>query len=250
MDAATTTEWPDFVDELDRWQAAGRVASLWWRDDDAVMPTPALDTLFALADAVPLGLAVIPALVRRELAEILPSHVHVLQHGWRHVSHAASGRKCEYSDERDAALVRAEIEAGRARLGGFFGQRLASIFVPPWNRMAPRFLSVLAEAGICMVSGMASSKTPPLPPGLARLDVHVDLTAWRDGRGFVGTETALCGLIEWLGRARREGGSHPVGLLTHHLVMDPPTASFIEQLLAVTRDHAAARWMSPAEVAA
>ena len=42
------TGWADLDAELDRWKAAGRAATLWWRDDDATRPTPALDRLLAL----------------------------------------------------------------------------------------------------------------------------------------------------------------------------------------------------------
>ena len=40
-----TQPWQDLRDELDRWAEAGRTATLWWRDDDAVMPGPLLDRL-------------------------------------------------------------------------------------------------------------------------------------------------------------------------------------------------------------
>jgi hypothetical protein len=40
-----TGKWPDLVAELDRWGETGHVASLWWRDDDAVAPTPVLTAL-------------------------------------------------------------------------------------------------------------------------------------------------------------------------------------------------------------
>jgi hypothetical protein len=57
-----TAGWPDVVDELDRWRDAERVATLWWRDDDAVAPSARLDRLVTIAGKVPVALAVIPAL--------------------------------------------------------------------------------------------------------------------------------------------------------------------------------------------
>ena len=48
--------------ELDRWDAEGLTATIWWRDDDLQRPTPALEPLLAMAEAtewVP-GLAVVP----------------------------------------------------------------------------------------------------------------------------------------------------------------------------------------------
>ena len=81
--------WPDVVDELDRWRDAGRVATLWWRDDDAVAPSAMLDRLVTIAGTVPIALAVIPAEAESELVVWFsraarsaagPSLV-VLQHG-------------------------------------------------------------------------------------------------------------------------------------------------------------------------
>ena len=61
--------WQPLVEELARWQRAGRKAELWLRDDDAVDPTPALDRLLDLTGefAVPVTLAVIPALTDEKL---------------------------------------------------------------------------------------------------------------------------------------------------------------------------------------
>jgi hypothetical protein len=132
--------WSDLTAELDAWGAAGRTAGLWWRDDDATTATPQLSELLGLATAaavaVPLALAVVPALVRAELAEALAGRpqVAVLQHGWQHINRAArDGKKSEYPPERPAGAVDAEIVAGRARLEALFGPRALPVFVPPTN---------------------------------------------------------------------------------------------------------------------
>src|SRR6266700_724088 len=123
VDQAMTAGWPDLVDELDRWGSAGRVAMLWWRDDDAVAATAQLDDLLRLAGEVPIALAVIPALARPELATALQGRplVAVMQHGWQHANRAGHGRKSEYPEGRPAAAVVAEIGAGQARLKALFG---------------------------------------------------------------------------------------------------------------------------------
>ena len=54
-------KWPDLMAEFDRWEEAGKVATLWWRDDDAVAPTARLGRLLSIASGVPISLAVIPA---------------------------------------------------------------------------------------------------------------------------------------------------------------------------------------------
>ncbi len=100
-----------------------RVATLWWRDDDAVMPTRQLDWLLRVAGTTPIGLAVIPALARRELVAALGTrrNVAVLQHGWQHANRAVHGKKCEYPETRPVNIVGAELAAGRARLRALFG---------------------------------------------------------------------------------------------------------------------------------
>jgi hypothetical protein len=251
VDATTTAEWVDLVAELDHWGEAGRVASLWWRDDDAMVATPQLDALLRLAGEVPLGLAVIPADAQPELAGALAPfpQVAVLQHGWRHANHAANGKKSEFPRERLAPAVGADLAAGLARLRTLFGRRALPVFVPPWNRFAAEFLPLLGAAGIAGLSSMAAPEAPVFPRGIARIDVHVDLVAWKQDRGFVGIAAALAGLVGNL-RARRLGTRNPdaaTGILTHHLVMDGATAGFLDQLIALVDGHGAARWAAVAE---
>src|SRR5690348_451640 len=147
-------DWPDLIAELDRWDAAGRVASLWWRDDDAATATPELAKLRSLARGTPLALAVIPALATADLAEALrdAQSIRVLQHGWRHENRATAGKKCEYPAGLPASIVAAEVGAGRKRLAALFGERAMPVFVPPWNRIAPELLPVLAAAGMAALS--------------------------------------------------------------------------------------------------
>src|SRR5437879_1194895 len=150
--AALTAEWPDLVAELDRWGEAGQVASLWWRDDDAVAATPELHSLVRLAGEAPLALAVIPADLDPDLPAFLQAmpRVAVLQHGWRHVNHAAIGaKKSEYPATRNTAAVAAELAAGRDRLAACFGAQALPVFVPPWNRFAAEFVPFLTQPGFC-----------------------------------------------------------------------------------------------------
>jgi len=253
--AAMTAEWPDLVAELDRWGEAGQVAGLWWRDDDAVAATPALASLLRLAGDVSLALAVIPAELDPDLPGFLQSmpQVAVVQHGWRHANHAIPGaKKSEYPAMRSAATVVAELMAGRERLEARFGPQALPVLVPPWNRFAAEFAPLLTKAGIAGLSSMASPAAPTLPPDIAAIDVHVDLTAWKGDRGFVGTAAALAGLIGHL-RARRLGSADPgkaTGILTHHLVMDRATADFLDRLLMAVDRHMAARWVPAAQLLA
>jgi hypothetical protein len=252
VNQATTAEWSDLGDELDRWGLAGQVATLWWRDDDAVTVTPQLGDLLRLAGDTPLALAVIPALARPELAAALHGrpHVAVMQHGWRHANRAGQGKKSEYPEERSAAAVAAEIGAGQARLKALFGSRAVAALAPPWNRFADEFLPLLPVNGIAGISTMVSPSGAALPPGLVAIDVHIDLVAWHGDRGFIGEAAALSGLVSHLRahRLRDATSPGPIGILTHHLIMDGPTAAFLDRLIQLTRSHTAVHWATAAEL--
>jgi hypothetical protein len=252
IDQAMTAGWPDLADELDRWGMVGRVAMLWWRDDDAVTVTPQLSNLLRIAGDVPVALAVIPALARPDLATALHGTppVAVLQHGWQHANRASHGKKSEYPQGRCATAVTAELGAGQARLKALFGRCAVPVLVPPWNRLAGEFLPLLPVNGIAGISTMVSPSGVALPPGLVAIDVHVDLVAWRADRGFIGTAAALSGLVGHL-RASRLGAAEPaepIGILTHHLIMDGPTAAFLDRLIELTRTHQAVHWATAAEL--
>jgi len=251
--AANSAEWPDLVVELDRWEEAGQVAQLWWRDDDAIAPTPQLDRLLALADATPLALAVIPANVVRELAAALDffPRVTVLHHGWRHANHAAdypgAGKKSEYPAERHPVDIADELDEGRRRLVSLFGPRALPVFVPPWNRFADRFVPLLTEAGLTVLSQMAPRKGEP-PGGIRVLDVHVDVVAWQADRGFVGKGPALGRLIAELRASRETGAPSAIGVLTHHLIMDWASEDFLFRLGEIVATHPAACWADMREL--
>src|SRR5690348_9103787 len=68
VSSKTGAEWSDLADELDCWQAAGRTATLWWRDDDAVAPGARLERMLSIAGGVPVALAVIPGPAEPRLA--------------------------------------------------------------------------------------------------------------------------------------------------------------------------------------
>jgi hypothetical protein len=246
--AAKSAEWADLVDELDRWEEAGLVAQLWWRDDDAVVPTPALDRLLAVAGPAPLALAVIPADAKPSLAAALDGfpQVSVLHHGWCHANHATSGKKSEYPADRHPVDVADEFDEGRKQLRALLGTRALQVFVPPWNRFADRFVPLLREAGFVAISRMAPRKTPGAG-GIAAIDAHLDVVDWHGGRGFVGDSLALGRLVGAL-RMEREGERGAVGVLTHHLVMDAAAEEFLARLGEIVATHAAALWVDIREL--
>ena len=140
--------WSRLTEELDHWRSLGAPATFWWRDDDAVEPTPRLDLLLRHAESVPLSMAVIPALATRALAECLRDHplVAVLQHGWRHANHAPGGNN-EYPACRRAEEVSREFAEGLALLTNLFGRQAVPVFAPPWHGFDECFLPMLRQNG-------------------------------------------------------------------------------------------------------
>lgn len=258
--AVPESGWADLETELDIWHAASRAAHFWWRDDDAVAWTPALQRLLALAKDVPIGLAVIPGAARAELARSLAVHerVAVLQHGWRHTNHAGSSeKKSELGSTRPLRQRLDELAAGRDRLRNLFGGCALPILVPPWNRIGEDLipeLPALGFRGLSMGSGRPSGRREKLPntgplnraetpsvPGLRQVHVHVDLIDWHGTRGFIGEGNALSLILRHLGDRRRHGIKEPIGILSHHLVQDAETDDFLRQLFGALRRHRAAR---------
>lgn len=252
--AAGSAQWSDLVAELDRWGEQGRIATLWWRDDDAAAPSQRLDDLFATAGKVPLALAVIPALADHALAarldRVAQSPVWVLQHGWRHHDHAAGGKKSEFPPSQPRQKTANDLFQGWTRLTGLFGARALAVLAPPWNRIDDSLLPLLATTGIRAVSRVNPRRAAWPCIGVFQANVHVDLVAWHGDRRFVGEAAALAALIGHL-RARRLGtvdSGEATGILTHHLVQDQATARFLGRLVELTLGHAAALWLGAREV--
>jgi hypothetical protein len=253
------TSWADLDDELARWVDAGRVAALWWRDDDAVAATPALDRLLALRQnvGVPIGLAVIPATTHESLPQRLydePPDVTVLQHGYAHQNHAlAPDKSCELGPHRPGQVVIGELGTGQLALARSFGARFLPVLVPPWNRITPSLVPALPEIGYRALSAFGLRTRAAPVRGLTQVNTHVDPIAWRGDRRFAGLDVVLSGLVAQL-RVRRLAAAassvaqEPIGLLTHHLVNDDDTWTFLDQVWNRLRAHPGVRIVAPAQV--
>ena len=245
--------WSDLSNELDAWRDEGRIASLWWRDDDACVPVPALDRLAHLAceHEVTAGLAVIPAPASPALAPWLESvRIEVLQHGWDHRSHSTDGeKKMELGPHRATGDITADLAQGRTKLRGLADQRCLPVLVPPWNRIAPALAPALPHIGFRGLSAFGPRRAAEPVPGLRQVNCHVDIVNWRGGRGFVGRDRALAAVVTHLGarRARSVDPAEPTGLLTHHAVHEEATWAFIARFIELTRRHPAVRWLTPRE---
>lgn len=215
------------------------------RDDDAGWADM---RLMALLDCtaragVPIDLAVIPEATGPALAATLcaridaaPGLLGVHQHGYAHLNHEPTGRKCEFGDSRGAEAQARDLRAGQAWLRECFGKRLDPVFTPPWNRCSALTPALLGCLGF---GALSRSRGAPAQHDLPELPVDVDwckerrLAAERgdDGLGRIAMDLAL----------RVQAGG-PVGLMLHHAEMSALDLCLLEVLLSATTGHASLRW--------
>lgn len=244
--------WARLEAELDAWRNQGRIATLWWRDDDAGAASPELRRLVALAKShgVPLALATVPAWATAELAAATGAagdFVSVVQHGYAHMNYAPLGaKKFELGPERPAAIVVAELAQGWQRLEQLFGPRFWPALVPPWNRMAtylPPFLAELRYRGLSQF-GPRTRREPVR--GLVQANTHVDIVHWKSAPPrFAGASKLIDEFTRHLA-GRRQGqadAGEPTGLLTHHATHDVACWDFLEALFGRLARHPAVRWL-------
>ncbi|MBI3375798.1 MAG: polysaccharide deacetylase family protein [Betaproteobacteria bacterium] len=239
--------WRAFDVEIARWRDAGRDVEFWWRDDDATRPAPELERLLELCatSGVPLALAAVPEDAVPELFACLGGGVTVLQHGVDHINRATEGeKKTEFSESEPVDSAVARLSSGRVRLEMLAGTRAIPVLAPPWNRLHAALVRRLGAAGLRGLSTYGARTALTAAPGIVRFNAHVDIIAWRSGRGFLGDEQALGLAVQHL--AARRGGAidadEPTGWLTHHASHDAAAWAFLARLFDVTRRTAGVRW--------
>ena len=162
-----------------------------------------------IAGDIPIALAVIPAPADAGLAarlirsdrSLAAMRLAVLQHGWRHATTLSAARRANSRAERSANAVASDLPAGRARLNALFGARALAVLAPPWNRFDAAFLPLLAACGIGAISRVKPRRAAWPAPGIAAVNVHVDLVAWAGTRGFIGEERRWVASSDTCGRA-------------------------------------------------
>lgn len=221
--------WDDLKRELELWGKAGQIATLWWRDDDAMEASPALDRL--LDYGTPIHLAMIPGLLKEKVH--LPPHIYVAQHGFDHCNRAGRAeKKSEFPASRNEEEILQDLTKGFHILQEFYGRQFQPLFVPPWNRFDHP--AKWWRAGLKAISRFApypSKKKQPEPEGdgYRSFDTNIDLIDWKT-RSFIGEGEALDKLCVHLA-ARRLGSpdvSGPTGILTHHLLHDAALWAFLD----------------------
>lgn len=215
--------------------ALSRPAEIFFRDDDAGWNDPALQRLVLLFERarVPLDVAVIPQAIEPATAEWLAVRSGPLlglhQHGFAHVNHEPSGRKCEFGPSRDIAAQRRDIESGLCLLRERLRLEPDPIFTPPWNRCTQETACIVRDLGFAALSRDASA-TSLLVAGLQHVPVTID---WMKVRAE-GTPD----IAEWsrlIGRQAVDGAR--VGIMLHHAVMEAADFVALQSLLQILREH-------------
>ena len=210
---------------------------LWWRDDDAGRDHPRLARLLEIAGrhGAPVALAVVPDWLEPAARERIArcSVADVLQHGIAHRDHAGPGeRRIELGGTALPGELAEAIVNGRERLAAAFGDRFRKVMVPPWNRIGAAFLRHLPAWGFTGFSGWADGG-PAVPSGMTRVDTHLDLVSWRPARRCLAYDE----ILDLLAASLRRGCAEPVGLLSHHLVIDEPGFETLDRLIGLVQDH-------------
>jgi peptidoglycan/xylan/chitin deacetylase (PgdA/CDA1 family) len=220
---------------------AGSPRPFFFRDDDAGWRD---DRLHAVLDCfqrreVPLDIAVIPAeltpeLIRALTARVIESGVRLHQHGYAHLNHEPTGRKCEFGESRDPAHCAQDIAEGQRRMSEAFGRHADPVFTPAWNRCDPSVADILVSLGFEVLS--RDSTAPPFDRSdLAEVPITVDWFGHHKGG------------IPWsrddLGQAIATSISRDpaVGIMLHHGVTDESDLAAVEELLAIVAAHSHAR---------
>ncbi len=237
-------DWSNLDTELAHWRAAQLQLPIWWRDDDAISQTPALDQLMELSRelGVCVHLAVIPKFADQSLVDAFQSYRGFvpLVHGWAHENHAPpSAKKAEFAHQRPALVDEARM--GLDRLRTLFGKDSVEVFVPPWNRIHPELVAELPRLGYKTLSTFTPRQTRFAAPGLLQVNTHIDPINWRGGGGLADPEKLLTQLVSHL-KDRREGradATEPLGILTHHLVHDADIWTFTRDCISHLLDGGA-----------
>ena len=221
---------------------APKPITFFFRDDDAGWEDQRLFKLVAIFDQhnVPLDLAVIPESISgqtaarlRTVVEINPQRVSLHQHGYAHVNHEQSGRKCEFGESRPADSQLADITSGWQLLKDLFGSFIDPIFTPPWNRCTATTAECLREAGFRYLSRDVTASEINTG-GLSELPIAIDWFKQRHGFRLAPNQLGVS--ISTAARERKA-----VGVMLHHAVMDEEERSRLSELLRLVSTHSQVR---------
>lgn len=233
---------------LQEFADAGNRVDVFLRDDDVDTFEPGLLNLIHFLDThrLPCNLAVIPGLLSSGAADYLrpllaeeSALVSLSQHGYRHINHEESGRKCEFGDSRTYEAQLADILTGREFFDEHFRGQLPDVFVPPWNRCSPNGLRAIKDAGFSIYSGWEGrsigASYVAAEMGLKTVSANVDIFEW--GKNVRLKEAAE---VDYEIRARIETGR--IGILLHHKLMEQKAFDLLAGLADQLRQFTAIRF--------
>lgn len=174
-------------------------------------------------------MGVVPAALEKKGIDLVgnllarhPPLIELHQHGWRHKNYGGK-KKYEFGPARSLEEQKADIEEGWRRLKKLFGKEVFAAFSPPWNRADERTLMAVESLDFRALSRALPLKTAP-PKKVVELPVSLDLYDWKN-RG-------LKSAVE-IRQAFQKGleFGEPIGILTHHAVMDEAGRKFLGRLL-------------------
>jgi len=207
--------------------------TVFFRDDDAGWRDERLDTLgrVFIEYCIPLDVAAIPAACTAATARIVDGLrgtsglINIHQHGYRHLSHEATGKKSEFGASRSFALQRSDILQGALRLNELFGLLAPRVFTPPWNRCTQDTVTALVELGFLGLSRDVTAASLELR-GLAGVDVGFDWHKRKRGRRLEPTawNDYLCAAL---------ADTDTVGVMLHHAEMDHAEITGLRKLLEI-----------------
>ena len=207
---------------------------IFFRNDDAGIENARLFKLLDVCEkyAMPLDLAVIPKAVSAEFADKLrgrislkPNLFAIHQHGYTHLNHEITKRKCEFGAARNKTQQYRDIADGQQILSIFFDELPHPIFTPPWNRCTPETGGVLSELGFKILS--RESQVAPLQiPNLEEISVSIDWFAKRKGVAFSREEIGAM-------LAEKIASESQFGIMFHHALMDAAERKFASEMFEI-----------------
>jgi len=217
---------------------------IFFRDDDLGWDTLRFQRLLQIFqnNEAKLNVAAIPKIcyenfLKGTFSEFAP-WMQVHTHGYAHVNWKASGKRCEFDENRSFEEVRTELTQGITLLQELFPQLYFPAFIPPWNNIAAKFIPLLPQAGYRMLSRSNSSNQIPAPD-IQNLDVSINLHSATQK-----LQIPLKVVIEKIQQKKIA----PVGILLHHAMMDDLDFIFLDQLLkALLKAHISTHFMSEFE---
>lgn len=201
---------------------------VFFRDDDVDEEEVTLRRLLNLFAArnVPIVLGVIPARLTTagiELLQQFSGSIELVQHGWQHVNHELTGRKCEFGISRSFAEQFDDLSRGQARMNEAFGQQWFPAFIPPWNRCTTVTEQALQQLGFRVLSKL-HEKDSSACASLPEISVTLDVYRWKDGAQLKPTAELWQAIAEQIQQDLR------IGIMLHHKVMGDEAFVFLEQL--------------------